>query len=113
MTRFLSENSILAYPLPDEFEDDFQCHFNHHRSAVGSVAETMHPPCDGTKSPHSKWSIKSLQLSLPSHATRHVLDSLEMENISQLYPYLYKVSPASLEVASVYLKYATIRLNKV
>ena len=82
MTRFLSENSILAYPLPDEFKDDFQCHFYYHMSAVGSVAETMHPPCDGAEFLHSKWSVKSLQLSLPSHATRHVLDSLEMENIS-------------------------------
>ena len=111
MTRFINENSILAYPLPGEFKDDFQGHFHHHLSAVGSVAETMHPPCDGAHSPHSKWSKKSLQLSLPSHATRHVLDSLEIENISHLYCNLYKVSPASLESASVYLKYTTIHLN--
>ena len=73
MTRFINENSILAYSLPDDFKDDFQSHFHQYVSARGSVAETIHPPCNGAYSSHSKWSIKSLQLSLPSHSIRHVL----------------------------------------
>ena len=68
----------------------------------------MHPPCDGAHSPHFKWSIKSLQLSLPSHATQ---GSLEIEKVSQLYSDLYEISPTGLEAASVYFKYITISLN--
>ena len=75
------------------------------------MAETIHPPCDGAHSSHSKWSIKSLQISLPSHSTRHVLDSLELENITRLYSNLYDKMPTSLEVASVYLQYTSIHLN--
>ena len=101
----------MAYPLPDDLKDDFQSHFHQHVSARGTVAETIHPSCDGAHSSHSKWSIKSIQLSLQSHALRHVLDSLELENISQLYCKLYDIAPANLEVASVYLQYTSIRLN--
>ena len=111
MTRFINENSILAYSLPDDFKDDFQSHFHQHVSARGSVAETIHPPCDGAHSSHSKWSIKSLQISLPSHSIRHVLDSLELENITRLYSNLYDKTPTSLEVASIYLQYTSIHLN--
>ena len=56
-----------------------------------------------------------MNVSLPSHSTRHVLDDIEMANVSQLYSSLYSnevdESSVVLSTTTAYLKYTSIHLN--
>lgn len=113
MARFLRDCYQASMPLPQEFNEDFAALFPS-RQVVGSVSEALDSilpplltPVDIEATPH--WDIGVLShIKLPSHCTRGVLTTTELNQLEILYSRLYKVPASLVKVNQCFLKYKSI-----
>lgn len=117
MKRFLQNQSQSSLALPTDYKDEFLPIFSDRR-VVGTLSEEDYimklpvPPVEIGNA--NTWDLKlqsMFEISLPSHSSRGILSSAEINGLKCMYSRLYQVSVSSLEVNSAFKKYKTISLN--
>ena len=117
MRRFLQDNETFNAVLPtNEFACDFKDIFPDNKTGIpGSLGDTVGFFYSSTPSQAKGWAINSpgLLIDLPSHYIRNVFDANEVELLTKLYSYLYKVQVSTLTVSSTFEQYSSATINGV
>ena len=101
MRRFLSESQAKTVALPLDFRRTLD--------VLGSILDTVDQQTSGTST--LTLSLPNMQVYLPKHCSRQVMDSTEIEFLTKLYSKLYAVPSSALDVPNCYLKYSSALIN--
>ena len=113
MNRVLKDNEVFRAEskLPVEFSDDFLPLFPKFHTS-GSLSETLNYK-DFFQT--AAWTIDSdgLNVTLPPHYTRQVLNETEFSFLQDLYSKLYNVPASVMTLSSVCQRYACVTINGI
>ena len=112
MNRFLKDKEVFRAELPLDFSDDFLPLFPKQIHATGSLSETLNYK---DFFPSAAWTIDSdgLNVTLPPHYTRRVLNETEFCFLQDLYSKLYNVPASVITLCSVCQRYKCVTINSV
>ena len=115
MNRFIRDCHQVSTPLPQEYENEFAPIFSY-KHTVGTLSESVevsYPfPIPPVSIENTNWTLESTSnIALPSHCSRGLFGSEEIEGLRKLYSRLYNVQSSQIEMSRGFQKYKTIHLN--
>ena len=97
--------------MPSHFADEFLPLFSR-TPDIGSVSETISPVVILEVLENVCWTMDSPahHIQVPNYSCRHSLNSVQKDNLTELYVELYSTSRSSVELSSVCLKYSHLSM---
>ena len=110
MNRFIRNSSSMHVSLPEEFKEELSPFIPKAKKNVGSLVECAE--ADVISLFCGSLVKGTYSIDLPSHYSRGVFSSHEIDALKFLYGQLFSVQHSDLDIPSCYRKYMTLKLNE-
>ena len=115
MKRFMTDQSLVTIPPPEDFQEDFQECLSFSSHLVGSVSDSL---CSSliwnpqAAKDSFEWTIDVIEktISLPKYYTRGIFDTVELKFLTELYSRLYSVPSSDISMNSTFRKYGSVHI---